>query len=93
LLSKGGAMTLIDAIVLFVLIWWTTLFAVLPIGTQPVAAPDEATGWRGAPARARMGRKLLINTVVSLVIWGVCVAVISSDWLSFRHGSLALPQD
>ena len=82
-----------NALVLFVIIWWTTLFAVLPLGTRPVATPDQATGWRGAPAQARIGRKLLINTVVSLVIWGICVAVIASDWISFRHGMLALPQD
>ena len=82
-----------NALVLFVIIWWTTLFAVLPLGTRPVPTPDHATGWRGAPAQARIGRKLLINTVVSLVIWGICVAVIASDWISFRHGMLALPQD
>jgi predicted secreted protein len=82
-----------NALVLFVIIWWTTLFAVLPLGTRPVPTPDHATGWRGAPAQARIGRKLLINTIVSLVIWGICVAVITSGWISFRHGMLALPQD
>ena len=28
-------------IVLYVLIWWTVLFAVLPLGTQPVADADS----------------------------------------------------
>jgi predicted secreted protein len=82
-----------NALVLFVIIWWTTLFAVLPLGTKPVASPDQSTGWRGAPAQARIGRKLLINTVVSLAIWGLCVAVITSDLISFRSGFLALPND
>ena len=82
-----------NALVLWVIIWWTTLFAVLPLGTKPVATPDESTGWRGAPAQARIGRKLLINTAVSLAIWGLCVAIITSHWLSFRSGILALPQD
>jgi len=82
-----------NALVLFVIIWWTTLFAVLPLGTKPVSTPDQSTGWRGAPAQAAMGRKLLMNTLVSLVIWGACVAVITSGWLSFRSGLLALPQD
>jgi predicted secreted protein len=79
--------------VLFVLIWWTALFAVLPLGTKPVAAPDSLTGWRGAPEHPRVGRKLLITTAISLVIWGACMGVIESDWISFRHGFLALPQD
>lgn len=82
-----------NATVLYVLIWWTVLFVVLPLGTKPVAEADSSTGWRGAPERARMGRKLLITTLASLVVWGVCVAVISSGWVSFRSGFLAMPQD
>jgi predicted secreted protein len=79
--------------VLFVLIWWTVLFAVLPFGTQPVATPDEHTGWRGAPAQARIGRKLLITTVVSLLVWAAVAAVILSGLVSFRSGFLAMPKD
>jgi predicted secreted protein len=82
-----------NGVVLYLLVWWTVLFAVLPLGTSPVAEPDQTSGWRGAPAQPRLGRKLLITTVVSLLIWAVCAAVIASGWLSFRHGPLALPQD
>ncbi len=81
------------AFVLFVLIWWLTLFVVLPIGTKPQAAPDARTGWRGAPAQARMGRKLLWTTLAALVVWGGVFALIESDWLSFRHGILQAPTD
>jgi predicted secreted protein len=81
------------ALVLYVLIWWTVLFAVLPFGTRPVAEADQATGWRGAPERARMGRKVLITTVVTTLIWGICCLVIVSGWISFRNGWLALPED
>ena len=72
------------AIVLFTMIWWTVLFAVLPFGTRPVAEPDSATGWRGAPARPLMLRKLLATTVISVVLWCVALAIIASDWWSFR---------
>ena len=78
-------------IVLYVLIWWTALFAVLPWGTRPVAKPDAATGWRGVPEQPRIGRKLVVTTLVAAVIWGVCFGVIESGWLSFRSGWLALP--
>jgi len=81
------------ATVLYVLIWWTVLFAVLPLGTTPVAAPDPATGWRGAPAKPRLGRKLLITTLVSAIVWAGCALIIDSRWLSFRHGMLAMPYD
>jgi predicted secreted protein len=81
------------ACVLYVLIWWTSLFAVLPLGTTPVAGPDPATGWRGAPARPRLARKLLITTLVSAIVWAGCALIIDSHWLSFRHGLLAMPYD
>jgi predicted secreted protein len=76
--------------VLYLLIWWTALFAVLPWGTRPVADPDEATGWRGAPARPRIGLKVVVTTLVAAVIWGLCYLLISSSWLSFRSGWLVL---
>ena len=76
--------------VLYLLIWWVVIFAVLPVGTKPQADPDTVSGWRGAPVRPRLGRKLLATTVIAALVWGGCVAVIESDWLSFRHGWLAL---
>jgi predicted secreted protein len=77
--------------VLFVLIWWVALFIVLPIGTSPVAEPDQATGWRGAPERARMGRKVLLTTVLAAVLWLAAYGLIASDLISFRHGIFYLP--
>ena len=77
-------------ILVFTMIWWTVLFAVLPIGTNPVADADPAAGgWRGAPERPQLGRKLLITTVVSVVLFIVVALVIQSDVLSFRTGLLA----
>ncbi len=81
------------ACVLYVLIWWTALFAVLPLGVKPVAEPDQTTGWRGAPERPQLLRKLLLTTLVSLVIWGCVVVLIESNWLSFRHGILKMPDN
>jgi len=81
------------AFVLYAITWWTVLFAVLPVGTRPVAEADEATGWRGAPARPLMGRKILATTLISLVLWGAMMLVIQSGWISFRSGWLALPDN
>ena len=71
-------------VLLFTMIWWTVLFAVLPFGTRPVADADPATGWRGAPERPLIARKLLATTIVSAVFWGVAMWIIQSDWWSFR---------
>jgi predicted secreted protein len=80
-----------NGFVLYVLIWWIVLFAVLPFGIEPVSEADEQTGWRGAPSQPGMMRRVLITTLVSALLWFGCYAVITSDWLSFRHGWLALP--
>ena len=77
-------MDVFTSIVLFALIWWTVLFAVLPFGTRPVSEADPETGWRGAPARPLMLRKLLATSVVTLVLWGVGMVIIRSTWWSFR---------
>lgn len=78
------------AFVLFVLIWWIVLFAVLPFGTRPVDVESEAGGWRGAPERPMLGRKAIATTLIAAVLWGGALALIHSDWLSFRHGWLAM---
>jgi predicted secreted protein len=77
-------------IVVYLLIWWTALFAVLPIGTRPVEEPDpEAGGWRGAPTRPHLLRKIIGTTVLSAVLWLGAYALIESDLVSFRDGWLA----
>lgn len=80
-------------IILYLLIWWMVLFAVLPLGIRTVADADPATGWRGLPEKIRGGRILLITSLVALVVWAVAEAVILSPWLSFRSGWLAIPQN
>jgi predicted secreted protein len=80
--------------VLYVLIWWTVLFAVLPIGVRPLDDAEAASGgWRGAPAKPQLLRKAIITTLVAAVIWVGCYLLIRSDWISFRSGWWALPND
>lgn len=79
--------------ILFALVWWTVLFAVLPLGQQPESEADPVSGFRGLPKAPRMGRVVIITTLVSVVIWIGCEVLISSSWLSFRHGLLAFKPD
>jgi len=76
-------------VVLFVVLWWTALFAVLPIGTRPVAQADDKSGWRGAPEQPRIFKKVIITTVVTCVLWTGSYLLIRSDYVSFRHGFFA----
>jgi predicted secreted protein len=77
-------MSWFTACVVYVLVWWTVLFAVLPFGTSPQPDADPHTGWRGAPARPLLGRKVLATTLISLLVWGAIMLVIRSPYLSFR---------
>jgi predicted secreted protein len=85
-------MTVFTGIIVYLLIWWTALFCVLPIGTRPDTEGDpEAGGWRGAPVAANLPWKLVGTTVLSVVLWGGVWLLVESEWLSFRTGILALP--
>jgi len=77
--------------VLFVLIWWTVLFAVLPFGTRTEDVEQSAGGWRGAPANPHIGRKIIATTILATVIWLAAYWLITSPYLSFRTGWLAMP--
>jgi predicted secreted protein len=80
-------------VVLYIIIWWVALFTVLPIGTNPAVSADSASGWRGAPEKPRMLRKIMITTVVATVLWTGSYMLIRSDYVSFRHGWFAEPED
>ena len=86
-------MSIFTGIIVYTLIWWTVLFAVLPIGTRPDPEGDPAAGgWRGAPERPLLLRKAVATTIVSVVLWYGVYALVESDWISFRSGWLALPE-
>ncbi len=58
---------------IFFIIWWTALFVSLPFGlrTQEEAGEVAPGTVASAPAGRHMGRVLLINTAVSIVIFGL----------------------
>ncbi|MDR4308309.1 DUF1467 family protein [Chelatococcus sambhunathii] len=65
----------------YFVVWWTTLFAVLPFGARGQAEDAEiAPGTEpGAPSRARMGRLFLITTAVSAVVFAGLYLVITRN--------------
>jgi predicted secreted protein len=60
-----------SAIAIYFIIWWVTLFAVLPFGVRSQSEAGEVAPGSdpGAPAIARIGRVALINSVVALVVF------------------------
>ena len=85
-------MNWLTGFVVYALIWWTVLFAVLPIGIHPVEGAEATPGgWRGAPANPQILRKAVITTVLATLLWGVAYVLITTDWISFRASALAMP--
>jgi predicted secreted protein len=83
----------VTGIVVFFLIWWTVLFIVLPLGINPDPEGEAAGGWRGTPRQVRVLRIILLTTLLAVLFWGVAYWLITADWLSFREGWLAKPND
>jgi predicted secreted protein len=67
-----------------VLVWWITLFAVLPLWVTPAEPGDLAHG-SGAPKNPYMLRKLVLTTLIAAVIWLGIYLLVTSPWLSFRE--------
>lgn len=65
-------MSLTTAVAIYFLIWWITLFAVLPFGVRAQHEGEMAPGTDpGAPVVSRILVKLVWNTVVSGIIFGL----------------------
>ncbi len=78
-------MTLTEALVVYVIIWWLVLFMVLPWGISQVNPDDLMPGEDpGSPAKGRMVMKLGITSAISVALLGVYYLVATSGMISFR---------
>ncbi len=69
-------MGIVSGIVVFLMIWWTAIFTVLPFGLKR----DET----GKPDDPRLWHKVLMTTFVSALLWLGMYGLIASDIISFR---------
>ena len=65
-------------IAIYICIWWTTLFAVLPFGvrTQQEEGSVVPGTPESAPAKPRLLRAVIINTAISSVIFVIVYLII-----------------
>lgn len=73
-----------SALVLFIVIWWTLLFAVLPFAVRSQLEDDEVVkgSERGAPTESHIKRKFMITTIIAAIIWAILLVVIIFDLFS-----------
>jgi predicted secreted protein len=76
-------MNWLTGVVVYVLVWWVALFAVLPLWVTP-SEPGELGHAAGAPRRPLLLRKLALTTVVAAVIWVGIYVLVREPWISFR---------
>ena len=83
-------MSFVSAIFIYFLIWWLTLFAVLPIGVE--RNTDEGKGHdAGAPVVPDLKWKLILNTVISAVILAIIWVLVETGvitWGEWFRGAI-----
>ena len=72
-------MSVTFAIAIYVVLWWTVLFAVLPIGVRTQGEDGAVVPGTpaSAPTRPRLLRVVLLTTLVSGVLFAVAWAAVS----------------
>lgn len=77
-------------VAIYITVWWTVLFAVLPLGMnqQDQERPTDGAQW-GAPTRPDLKRKFITTTWVSVLVWILIMALIFTGWLPLPN--LAAP--
>lgn len=81
-------MGLLTGIAIYLTLWWTVLFAVLPLGNRTYAEEGlevPGGGDPGAPVNPNLKKKFITTTWVSAVLWLIMFAVI-------KFGLVTLPQ-
>jgi predicted secreted protein len=76
-------MTWFTGIVVYIILWWTVLFMVLPWGVKIPENPEPGHA-TSAPTNPRLCLKMLITTAIATVLWLVVYWVIESEIISFR---------
>lgn len=75
-----GGIGLSSAIAIFFVIWWLSLFLVLPFGirSQVESGEIEPGTEPGAPSVSNIGRRLIYTTVLAVVFFAIFVGVMNS---------------
>jgi predicted secreted protein len=71
-------------LMVYIVIWWIILFAVLPLGVRRVENPGIGQD-HGAPEVPQLLRKAIITSLVAGGLWLIFYFVHQSDLFNFRH--------
>ena len=75
-------MTWFTAVLVYIIVWWVVIFAVLPWGVRPRANPEPGHE-PSAPERPRLWLKAAVTTVISAAIWLAIYLMVEYDAIDF----------
>ena len=81
-------MGITGSIIVYVLIWWMIFFSVLPVGIQSNKAKfkEGLDGIDpGAPNNPKIGKKFLITTIITSIIFIVIYYLVKFNLLNLRE--------
>ena len=71
-------------LMVYLVIWWTILFSVLPLGVRRVERPGRGQD-HGAPESPQLLRKAIITSLSAAVLWLGFYFLHQSDLFDLRH--------
>lgn len=71
-------------LMVYIVVWWIVLFAVLPLGVRKVEKPGPGED-HGAPERPELVRKVIITSLVAAALWLGFFVLHQLDVFSFRR--------
>ncbi len=79
-------MSIVSAVVTFVIVWWLIFFMALPIGVRPQSDPVPGSDL-GAPERPNLRIKVAATTVLAIALTALIAWVIDQGFISLRPGN------
>ena len=81
-------MGITGSMIVYVMIWWIIFFSLLPVGIQSnkQVFKEKIGGMDpGAPKNPKIGKKFLITTLITTIIFAVIYYLVEIDLLNLRN--------
>lgn len=69
-------------LITYILLWWVTIFCMLPYGAQAEETPETGNA-TSAPQNPRIKQKLIITSLVAGAVWLLIYLCFEMGWFSW----------
>lgn len=80
-------MPIASAIAIYFVVWWISLFMVLPFGVRGQHEENQTLKGteKGAPVNANIVKKFIQNSILATIIWAIIMAIIIFDLINLEN--------